>query len=69
MITLLSCVTNTEKQALCRTLEQAGEQRKELEKVISFYNQDKDSLKRKAMLFLLEHMYLSLIHISEPTRH
>lgn len=57
MITLLSCVTNTEKQALCRTLEQAGEQRKELEKAISFYNQDKDSLKRKAMLFLLEHMY------------
>ena len=51
-----SC-TDSYQQMLQQTLEQAEDRKSELEKALSYYNQEKDSLKQKAMFFLIKDMY------------
>lgn len=63
-INITSC-TNSETQTIQLTLEQAGEREIELKKALSYYGQEKDSLKRKAMFFLLRHMYVHHSYQSE----
>lgn len=53
---IISC-TDAERKPLHATLKQSGTHKSELEKAISYYDPKEDSLKRKAMLFLIEHMY------------
>lgn len=55
-VNITSCV-NTDQQILHQTLEQAGNRKSELEKALSYYAQEKDSLKQKAMVFLIKDMY------------
>ena len=64
LISLVSCI-DTEIRSLRHTLEQSGNQRSELERALSYYSQEKDSLKRKAMVFLIEHMYAHHAYRSE----
>ena len=64
LISLVSC-TDSEIRSLRHTLEQSGNQRSELERALSYYSQEKDSLKRKAMVFLIEHMYAHHAYRSE----
>lgn len=56
LVNLISC-TDAEKGVVRRTLDQSGSQRSELKRALSYYDQEKDSLKRKAMIFLIKHMY------------
>lgn len=56
LMILVSCA-DSERRLVHHTLDQAGAHKSELVRALSYYDQEKDSLKRKAMLFLIEHMY------------
>lgn len=67
LVNLVSC-TDFELRSLRHTLEQSGDQRSELERALSYYSRENDSLKRKAMVFLIEHMYAHYAYRSEQMK-
>lgn len=54
---VFSSCKDAEQCTVSYTLEQAGNQASELRKALGYYSQEKDSLKRKAMFFLVGNMY------------
>ena len=66
---LTSCsMQKTKGVSLEQALSMSGENQAELEKVLEYYKND--SIKLEAARYLIRNMpFLSLIHISEPTRH
>lgn len=71
IVCALLCVANTisctdlDKQRFHLTLKQAGNYKGELGRALAYYSREEDSLKRKAMCFLLEHMHAHHAYCSE----
>ncbi|MDD4921192.1 MAG: hypothetical protein PHS30_01800 [Bacteroidales bacterium] len=56
LVTIFFSCKNQEKEALERTFSQAGDNKKELQKVLDHYSEPKDSLKKQAAIFLIKNM-------------
>lgn len=57
LLIICSC-KNKEQKELYNTFSQAGSNKKELKEVIDHYSEPKDSLKKKAAIFLIKNMYV-----------
>lgn len=64
----ISCM-DIDQCAVNETLKQSGKQKAELVSALNFYSQKHDSLKRKAMCFLIKNMYVHYSDYNEKLEH